>query len=122
MKRKPWLNLTPSLLVGAGILLSSLVAVRATHYGWWVLAGPLLLALAVVSADVLGSRLRGESSAPSPAALLLGGSFLLASWIVALRDPGLVKSLLPILGAASGVTLLRPAGGRKPCRSLNLNR
>lgn len=122
MTRKHWLNLTPSLLVGAGILLSALVAVRVAQSGWWVLAAPLLLALAVVSADILASRLRGESSGPSPAALILGGAFLVASWIVALRDPGLVKSLLPILGAASGVTLLRPAARRKPCRALNLNR
>jgi hypothetical protein len=116
MTRKYWLGLSPSLLVGAGIVVSTLIAVRAAGSGWWVLAGPLLLALAVVSADLLDSRLRGESSGPSWAALILGGAFLLAGSIVTHRDPSLVKTLIPVLGTASWVTLLlRPAGRRRTC-------
>jgi hypothetical protein len=118
MTRKYWLDLGPSLLVGVGIVVSTLIAVLAAESGWLILAGPLLLALTVVSADVLGSRLRGESSGPSRAALLLGGSFLLAGVIVTLRDPSLVKTLIPVIGAASWVTLLvSPEGRRKPCRA-----
>jgi hypothetical protein len=120
MTRKDWLDLGPSLLVGAGIVVSTLIAVLAARSGWLILGGPLVLALAVVSADVMDSRLRGESSGPSRAALLLGGAFLLASAIVALRDPSLVKMLIPVFGAAGWVTLLlRPGGRRKPCRESN---
>ena len=119
MPRKYWLDLCPSLLIGTGIVASTLVAVLAAPSGWLVLAGPLLLALAVVSADVLDSRLRGASSGPSRAALILGGAFLLAGVIVAVRDPSLVKTLIPVFGAAGWVTLLlRPEGRGKSCRSV----
>ena len=53
MRRHAWLDLGPSLLVGAGIIASTFVAERAAESGWLVLAAPLLLALVVVSADVL---------------------------------------------------------------------
>ena len=119
MTRKYWLELGPSLLVAAGIVAATFVAVLAAKSGWLVLAGPLLLALTVVGADVLGSRLRGKSSRPSWTALLLGGSFLLAGVIVALRDPSLVKTLIPVIGVTTWPALmLRPGGPRKPCRGL----
>jgi hypothetical protein len=120
MMRKYWLDLSPSLLVGAAIVVSALITVRAADSGWWVLTGPLLLALAVVSADALGSRIKGESSGPSWAALILGGALLLAGLILTLRDPGLVKMFIPGIGAAGWVTLLllRPEGRRKTCRGI----
>ncbi len=65
MDRRPWLELAPSLLLASGIVLSALVAVRTASPGWMVLAGPLVLALAVVGADLLTSRLRGEALACS---------------------------------------------------------
>ncbi len=116
MTRKYWLGLSPSLLVGAGIIVATLLAALAGESPWLVLGGPLLLAIAVVSADVLNSRLKGKLSGPSPAALILGASFLLAGLIVTLRDPSLVKTLIPVIGAAAWVTLLlRPEGRRKTC-------
>jgi hypothetical protein len=119
MPRKYWLDLGPSLLVGAGIVVSTFIAVLAAESGWLVLAGPLLLALAVVSADVVDSRRRGKSSRPSWRALFLGGSFLWAGLIVALRDPSLVKTLLPVFGAAAWATLLlRPGNPRQTCRGI----
>jgi hypothetical protein len=118
MARKYWLELGPSLLVGAGIIVSTLTASLAAKAGWLVMAGPLVLALAVVSADLLASRLRGRSSGPSPAVLLLGGAILVAGAIVAFRDPGLVKPLLPSLGLVSWVTVLpRSQRRRQPCGS-----
>jgi len=111
MTRKHWVDLSPSLVVGAGIIVSTLVAVLGTESGWSVLASPLLLALTVVSADVLHSRLKGRSSGPSWAALLLGGAFLLAGMIVG-RDPSLVSTLIPICGSAAWITLLLHPEGR----------
>ncbi len=117
MTRRAWLELGPSLLVAAGILLSTFVAVRTAESGAWVLTAPVLLALALIGADMLAARLRGEASGPSPAALLLGGAVVLASAILALRDPALVKMFLPVTGAGSWVPLLlRPNARRKPCR------
>jgi hypothetical protein len=106
--------------VGAEIAVSTLIAVRAAESRWLVLGGPLVLALAVASADVLASGLRGESSGPSWAAVLLGGSILLAGLIVARRDdPGIVKTLIPVIGVAAWVTLLlRPESRRKTCKGI----
>jgi hypothetical protein len=117
MTRKALLDLGPSLVVALGIILASLAAVLTTESGWWVMTGPLLLSLSVVGADLLHARLAGESSAPSPAALLLGGSFLLASAIVAISDPFLVALLIPVIGSTGWVTLFlrRPAGGPRLC-------
>lgn len=118
MTRKIWLDLGPSLLVGVGILVSTFVAVRTAESGWWVLAAPLLLALTVVGADVMGSRLRGKPSGPSWPALLLGGAFLLSGLIVALRDPSLVKLFIPVVGASAWSSLLLlPGNRRKACRA-----
>ena len=117
MKRKFWPDLGPSVLVGAGIIVSTFIAVQTTESTWWVMAGPLVLAGTFVGADVMDSRLRGESSAPTWGALLLGVVFVLAGVIVALRDPSLVKTLVAVIGPATWVTvLLRPEGPRKACR------
>jgi hypothetical protein len=118
MTGKYWLNLTPSLLIAAGILVSTYVAGLIAKSGWLVLAAPLLLSLVILAADVLISRLRGTPSGPSPVALLSAGSILLASIIVALRDPGLVKTLIPVIGVTSWVTLLQPSKQRKTCRTV----
>ncbi len=120
MTRNQWVDVGPSLIVGAGIIVSTLVAVLAMESKWLVLAAPLCLALTVVGADVLRSRLQGESAGPSPAALLMGGAFLLAGAMVALSEPSLVAAFIPILGSAASVTLLRPrlAAGRRACRWL----
>jgi hypothetical protein len=118
MTRKYWLNLTPSMLMAAGILLSTYVAGLIAKSGWLVLAAPLLLSLVVLAADVLISRLRGKPSGPSIVALLFAGSILLASMIVTLHDPGLVKTLIPVIGATGWVTLLQPNKQRKTCRTV----
>jgi hypothetical protein len=118
MRRKVWRDLSSSLLVAVGILVSTFVASRAAGSGWLVLTGPFLLALTIVGADALNARLRGESSGPSWAALLMAGSCLLAGLIVTLRDPAVVKTLMPIIGMAAYVTVLRPESGSKTCRNI----
>jgi hypothetical protein len=115
--RRYWLSLSPSLLVGVGIIVSALIAKRFDHSLPLVLASTLLLAIAIVSADVLGSRLRGEVAGPSPAALILGVSFLLAGSIVAFRDPSLVKTFIPLSGACAWVVIVgRSEASRRTCR------
>ena len=116
MTRRAGSDLGPSLLIGTGIVVATLVAVLSAGSGWLVLAAPLVLTLAVVGAGMMSARLGGESWTPSWAALILGGSFLLASWIVALRDPSLVGTLLPVFGAASWLALLpRLEAPRRSC-------
>ncbi len=113
MTRKYWLDLTPSLLLGVGIVVSTSVAVRGAESGSLVLFAPLALAAAVMGSDALDSRLRGDSWGPSWAALILAGA------IMTLRDPSLFKTLIPVIGAASWVILLlRSRGRRKSCRGV----
>jgi hypothetical protein len=116
MTRKYWLSLTPSLLIALGILASSYVAVHTAKSEWLILAAPLLLSVAILLADVWDSRLRGNLSGPSPAALLLASAFFLACLSVSLSEPDMVKTLIPILGAASWVTLQPHKKQRKTCR------
>ena len=118
MTRKYWLPLTSSLFVAAGILVSTYVAVHTAKSGWLVLAAPLLLSSAILGADMWNSRLRGKLSGPSPAALLYASSIFLASTIVTLHDPALVKTLLPVIGVTSWITLLQPNKQRKTCRTV----
>jgi hypothetical protein len=115
MTRKNLLDFGPSLMVAAGIVGSAFIAVRTAGVGGWVLAGPLLLALAVVGADAWASRRRGGPARPSWAAVILGSSFLLASLI--LGDPRLVRESLPVLGSVAWVTLLRPGSRGRTCGS-----
>jgi len=118
MMPKHWYELTPSLLVAAGIIATTFVAKRAGGSEIVVLAAPLMLALTVVGADMLNSRLRGNSPRPSWGALIMGGAVLLSSWILVTRDPGLVKTLLPLTGTTSWVVLLsRAEDRRKICKS-----
>ncbi len=119
MTRSKWLGIVPNLLVAAGMLLSTWIAVLTAESNWMGRAGPLVFAVTVLGADVLSSRLSGKPSGPSWAALLLASSFLLAGLIVTLRDPSLVKTLIPILGAGAWVTLLlRPEGRCRACRGV----
>lgn len=108
MTRQRWAELGPSLIVGVGIVLSTFIAVRMATSGMFVLLGPLCLALALVVADLAGARLRGSSRAPSHAVWLMGGAVVLASGILALRDPKLVKLFVPVTGAAGSITLWLP--------------
>jgi peptidoglycan/LPS O-acetylase OafA/YrhL len=118
MTGKFWLSLTPSLFLAIGIVLASLVAVRTAGSGWFLLAGPLVLSLAIVSADMLASRLSGKSAAPSPAALILAAAFLLAGFIT-FRDPAVVKTIIPIMGAAGWAALLvRPPARATPATKI----
>ncbi|HET9819058.1 MAG TPA: hypothetical protein VFP92_07845 [Rhodanobacteraceae bacterium] len=117
MTRKYWLKLGPNLLVGLGIIVATLAAKLAADSGWWVMAGPALLALSVVCADLFEARLRRERSMPSFGALVLAGTFVAMGVVVTLRDPGLVKLLIPVVGTTCWVAVLsRSDEDRRSCR------
>ena len=112
MSRRYRIEIVPSLVLAIGVLTSTLWVVLAAGSGWLIAAGTLLFALSLVGTDMLSSRLRGESSAPSPIAILSAVAFLVACGIVAIRDPALVAMLIPVLGSGSGITLLVRSKGR----------
>ena len=115
MPRKPWIEAAPSLVFALGIIASTLLVVLASGSGWLIAAGTMLLTVSLVGADVLGSWLRGEALAPSPAAVVSAVALLVACGVVAVAEPSLVAMLIPVLGGGSGVILLRPRGRSSVC-------
>lgn len=99
-------SLYPALLLAAGVLLASTLAVQ--HSSWLVLAAPVALALSVLVADSLDAYLRGGRARPSNGALILAASFLPAGWIVAVGEPSQLKPLMPVLAASAAVTVFKP--------------
>jgi hypothetical protein len=110
-------DLASGAIMGAAIVASALLGRFGGVSRWSLLAGPALLALATLGADVVDSRSRGAGTRPSLPALILGGAFLLAGAIAAVRGASLLLDLLPIFaGGASVAVLLR---GRRPaCANL----
>jgi len=90
-----------SLFLAAGIILSTIIATLTSEWGWLVLAGPLVMALTLVGVSLYGRRRRWLRSGVVLLALFLGGTFLLASAVVAATNPGHVETLMPILGGGT---------------------
>lgn len=112
MSRARLMDLVPSLILALGILASAGVASIVPASGWLVMAGPLVMALAMIAAGLVDWRLNGTYPGKLKVALILGAIFLLASSIVALRDPSRVSTLLPILGAGAAFPLIASADRR----------
>jgi len=106
-------TLYPALLLAAGVLLSSTLAVQRSE--WLLLAAPVCLALCVLVADALDAYLRDGQARPSPGAMILAASFLVAGLIVAVGEPSQLKPLMPVLAASAAVTVLNSRGRRKSC-------
>jgi hypothetical protein len=98
-------------MVAASIMLSTLIAALTADFGWWVLAGPVVLAFADVGADMWAFRQRGELPRPSVRSLMRASSFLLASLIIAAADSSLLAIMMPILGAPAAFV---PGRGTRP--------
>jgi hypothetical protein len=112
MKRPFSIALVPHVVLALGIIAACLVAVSAS--GWWVLAGPAVMAAALVGAHVLGHRL-GTLDAPWRTTAILAAALMLASAIVGLADTEAVAYTLPILAASVAAPFTsRSCGG---CRT-----
>lgn len=105
--------LLPSVILGLGIIASTVLALLTSQWGWWVMTGPLLLVLAMVAASEIGRRRFGFSRRPSRLLLIQGGSLILASAIVAVADPFYVAIMLPILGSGATASLLPSLVGKR---------
>jgi hypothetical protein len=106
-------NLGPGLVLAVVMLVSSALAARAPHASWTAVAGPLLLVLALVGADLV----RRRRFLPSPSVLLVAAAILVAGGIVAARDLDRLAGTMPILGGCAVIPLiLRNQGARTSCR------
>ena len=114
MSRKVLAESCPSLVLAFGIILSTIIAVSAPG-PWWTVA-VLLLVLSIAAADLLAAGLQGGSRALSPGMLAVSVSILVASGLIAMRDPALVDQFIPIVGAcAAAVLLLRTRRAARGC-------
>jgi transcriptional regulator with XRE-family HTH domain len=117
-KPKSWARLVPAIAVAVAILVGTAIAKHTSDSRWLVMAGPLLLALVAVGADVLAFRLQGEKGGPSTPTLLLVSGFVGGCAIVALGDPARVATMIPLLGAVAASTIsARSLRKQKVCRA-----
>ena len=105
MQKQRWIGPVPTLVLAAGVVSSTVVVMLARDSTWGLIAGPALMALALVGASILARRLGRTSSETMRVAALLGGAVVLASVIVALRDPSRIPAIMPILGGGAAVTV-----------------
>src|SRR5579859_7867331 len=98
-------TLLPALALAAVALVATWIAVHVGGSGWMVLAAPLLLALALLAADVWQAHLQGLPLRPSQGVLMLGISVVVAALIVGLGDAKQVQGLMPVLAAVSAVAI-----------------
>ena len=104
-------DLIPTLLMTGGLLAGTLVSVLTRESGLLTLLGPLIMASTMVIASRISTRQGVTPQNGTAVALILGGSLLFASLIVAVSDPSRVAILMPILGGGFVVLL-----GPRKCR------
>jgi hypothetical protein len=99
-------HLAPALLVAAGILFASALAVLARQAAWTAVVCPLVLVMALLGADLIHRRRSGGEAPPSPSVLLLAVAILVACGIVGFRDPRSVAEMLPLLGSCAALPVI----------------
>jgi hypothetical protein len=110
------LRLAPSLLLAAGILISTYLAVHALPAS--TLAAPLLLAMTVIGASVVDAAARDRRVRPSIVALIVA-LIIPAAWLFMDGcEPRVLAAMLPSFGMAGWAALL-PASPRRTCCNLN---
>lgn len=114
MRRSPRSEHVPALLVAASLLAATALAVQLDTYGAAVLVAPLLLAGTTLLVDRWVARQRRTvEPGPSREAWIVATAIVAASGLVCLKDPALVASFLPVLGATTAVPLL--SRSKEPC-------
>ena len=112
MIKQFWFELSPSLVLAFGILLATQASVLAAPSGALVLVGPVLLGLSVVVADIIAGRLRGHSFVPKPEALIMAGTFVLASAILLPNGARFIQEMIPAMGITAFLTNRQWTHGR----------
>ena len=92
----------PSLILAAGLLGGTGLAVIAQNAGLWVLTGPLLLALTVIAAYAVHQH----STRPAAEALIWAGAIVFAGILGAIFDPSEVGTILMLTGPLAWVLLI----------------
>jgi hypothetical protein len=107
------LPLAASLILAAGILLSTYLAVRALPAS--TMAAPVLLALAVIGASTVDAAYRRQRALPSAAALIVALAIPAAWLFMDGSEPRVMAAMLPSFGAAGWAALLPSSRRRAHC-------
>lgn len=105
MRRFTLIELSPALLIAAGILAATSLAVHLS--GWLLWVAPLLLASTLLGAGMLQNHLRGSSPLPTTPSLILAGSILVVAAMVGSDSPKPMADMMPLLGATAVLALAR---------------
>jgi hypothetical protein len=95
----------PSLVLAAGIVLGTFISALTSESGWWVMAGPVVLAGAVLATREVQRRAGSARTASFGATLLLGATYIVTGVVMTLRDPSQVPLAVASLGTVSIVAL-----------------
>lgn len=114
MTKQSLIDLSPSIILALGIMLATQASVLAAQSGTLILVGPLFLALAVVIADIVAARLRGNSLMPRPDALIMAGTFIVASVILLPNGTRVIQEMLPVMGITALLTSRQWTHGQLP--------
>jgi len=110
-------NLAPALILAAAMLLATAVAAAAPRTSWAAVAGPVLLVLGLLGADLVARHRCGGRSLPSASVLLLAAGLLVACGIVASLGVERLAETIPLLGSCAAVpVILRQQSAHIACR------
>jgi len=114
-------NLGPALTVAVAMLAAAGLAAAAPRAAWAAVAGPLLIVLALVGADIVQRRRAGRRPLPSASALLVAAAIAVACVIVASSGLDRLAGMIPIFGCCAALPLiLGRDGGRRRDSSCSL--
>lgn len=110
-------RVVPGVLLAAGIVGSTALAVATEDAGMLVVIAPAVLAaFAVVAGVMAGRRGGGDAGGRLGASLIVGAAVLLAGFLTALGDASAMTTMMPILGAGvAAPVVIGPGRGRDRC-------
>jgi len=115
MTKSGTMGIVPSLLLGFGVLASTILSVLFSHSAWLVLLGPATMATVMIGTSALGPLPNVARRRAVWMSIILGAALILASVIVAIGEPEMLALVLPVLaGSSAGVLVTTPLSKVSP--------
>ena len=109
MNRSGTMGIGSSLLLGFGVLASTILSALFSHSAWLVLLGPVSMAAVMIGTSALGPLPDVARRKAVSMSVILGAALILASVIVVVGEPEMLALVLPVLaGSTAGVLVTTP--------------